>query len=119
MIIKLKRTYDEKGAEDGYRILVDRLWPRGLRKSEANFDVWIKDAAPSTQLRKWFDHDPQKWDEFRQRYNAELAGSEGFSKLSALADRYPVLTLLSASRATEYTHSIVLKDALLAAKTAD
>ena len=72
MKIKIKRVYEEPAQDDGMRILVDRLWPRGLTKQKAKIDLWLKDIAPSTELRKWFDHDPEKWEEFRKRYNEEL-----------------------------------------------
>ena len=72
MSIRLKRVYEFAAEEDGYRILVDRLWPRGLSKEHAKVDLWLKEIAPSTELRKWFDHDPEKWDEFRERYSQEL-----------------------------------------------
>ena len=72
MNIKLKRVYELPGATDGKRILVERLWPRGLTKEKAHVDLWMKDIAPSTELRKWFDHDPDKWTEFKKRYLAEL-----------------------------------------------
>ena len=74
MSIRLKRVYDESSSEDGQRVLVDRLWPRGLKKEAARVDLWVKDLAPSDELRKWFGHDPGKWDEFRKRYYAELGG---------------------------------------------
>ena len=70
--IKLKRAYDRPGAEDGTRILIDRLWPRGLTKEKASVDLWLKDIAPSTELRKWFGHDPSKWEEFKKLYFREL-----------------------------------------------
>ena len=72
MKINLKRIYEEPTKEDGIRVLVDRLWPRGLTKQKANIDLWLKDIAPSTELRKWFGHDPEKWKEFRKRYQKEL-----------------------------------------------
>ena len=74
MGIKIKRVYDRPGPEDGTRILVDRLWPRGLSKEAAKVDHWAKKIAPSNELRKWYGHDPEKWDEFRRRYGAELDG---------------------------------------------
>jgi uncharacterized protein YeaO (DUF488 family) len=72
MQIKLKRAYEEASPDDGKRVLVERLWPRGLRKEQAKIDVWLKDVAPSTALRKWYGHDPRKWDEFKERYWKEL-----------------------------------------------
>ena len=71
-MIKLKRAYEKPTRDDGERILVERLWPRGLTKLQAKIDLWLKDVAPSTELRRWFGHDPKKWDEFRQRYQKEL-----------------------------------------------
>ena len=72
MELKIKRVYEKPAKEDGKRILVDRLWPRGLTKEKADIDLWLKDIAPSTELRKWFSHDPEKWKEFKKRYNQEL-----------------------------------------------
>ena len=72
MKIKIKNIYEKPGKEDGIRILTDRLWPRGLSKDKASVDLWLKDLAPSTELRKWFGHDPTKWNEFRRRYKEEL-----------------------------------------------
>lgn len=71
-MIKTKRVYDPPSPEDGKRILIDRLWPRGIKKEEAHIDEWLREIAPSTELRKWFSHDPAKWQEFRKRYNKEL-----------------------------------------------
>jgi uncharacterized protein YeaO (DUF488 family) len=76
MSVRIKRVYDAPDESDGRRILVDRLWPRGLTKAKANVDLWLKEIAPSTELRKWFDHDPDKWPEFQKRYAKELAASE-------------------------------------------
>ena len=80
--IAIKRVYDKPGPEDGRRILVDRLWPRGLRKEEARIDYWAKDISPSSELRKWYGHDPAKWEEFKERYFAELdRAGEGVERL--------------------------------------
>jgi uncharacterized protein YeaO (DUF488 family) len=88
--IHLKRAYAPPSPNDGARILVDRLWPRGLRKSDATIDRWLKELAPSTDLRKWFGHDPSRWDEFRRRYEAELARSDGLlDDLRAAARQSP------------------------------
>ena len=76
MKFTIKRVYEEPDKKDGYRILVDRLWPRGLTKEKARVDLWLKDIAPSTKLRKWFDHDPEKWKEFEKRYILELKGNK-------------------------------------------
>src|SRR5512132_503642 len=96
--VRLKRAYLPAAATDGTRVLVDRLWPRGIRKSAAAIDLWIKDVAPSTALRKWFGHDPARWLEFRHRYAAELRGHrDGLAGLRALARRKTV-TLVFAAR---------------------
>ena len=70
--INIKRVYDDKSKSDGYRVFIDRLWPRGVKKEDAHFDEWLKDLAPSTEPRKWFDHDPEKFDDFKKRYKKEL-----------------------------------------------
>ena len=97
MAIFLKRAYDPPTASDGKRILVDRLWPRGLAKVKAKFDVWLKDVAPSTELREWFGHDPAKWTEFQTRYRAELKGNPAFDELKKLAHQGNI-TLIYAAR---------------------
>ena len=87
MDIRLKRAYEPATASDGYRVLVDRLWPRGLRKENAKLDAWLRDLAPSTELRRLFGHDPAHWDEFRRRYRAELAAPDRQTALTALQER--------------------------------
>ena len=84
-MIQIKRVYSEPSKQDGFRILVDRVWPRGFSKERANVDEWRKELAPSTELRKWFGHDPAKWAGFRERYRKELAGSGGIDALKELA----------------------------------
>ncbi len=86
-MLKIKRAYEAASADDGTRILVDRLWPRGVSKEEARIAEWHKDLAPSDALRKWYAHDPAKWDEFRRRYRAELEASGGMDTLRDLARR--------------------------------
>ncbi|TIE10606.1 hypothetical protein DIZ66_09595, partial [Legionella pneumophila] len=76
MNIQVKRIYEESNESDGFRILVDRLWPRGIKKTEANIDLWLKDIAPSDSLRKWFNHDPKKWTEFQKRYAQEITDKQ-------------------------------------------
>lgn len=94
-MIKLKRVYTLHNKEDGYRILVDRLWPRGVTKEKAHLDMWLKDIAPSTELRKWFHHDPEKWTEFQQRYWTEIQeNKEVFLLLKQIIEKHPVVTLL-------------------------
>ena len=111
--VRLKRAYLPAAATDGTRVLVDRLWPRGIRKSAAAIDLWIKDVAPSTALRKWFGHDPARWLEFRRRYAAEVRGHrDGLAGLRALARRKTV-TLVFAARDERHNDAVVLRDALL------
>ncbi len=111
--LKLKRAYEPPARGDGVRILVDRLWPRGLQKDGAALDDWIKEIAPSPELRKWFGHDPERWGEFRRRYAAELRGSaEALERIRALARRRPV-TLIYAARDEAHNHALVLRDTLL------
>ncbi|MBC9246323.1 DUF488 domain-containing protein [Paracoccus sp. 11-3] len=110
----LKRAYEAASPDDGLRILVDRLWPRGVSKEKADLDDWMKDIAPSTALRKWFNHDPAKWAEFRQRYKTELAQHpEQMAKLRELAQKQKV-TLIFGARDTEHNEAVVLKDVLTA-----
>lgn len=111
-MIRLKRVYDPPSPEDGRRVLVDRIWPRGIRKEEAALDEWLKELAPSTDLRKWFGHDPQKWPEFRERYRAELAGEEEtLARLAGEAKRETV-TLLFAAKDEEHNNAVVLREIL-------
>jgi uncharacterized protein YeaO (DUF488 family) len=111
--IKLKRAYGQPSARDGTRILIDRLWPRGVRKSDAAIDRWIKDIAPSTALRKWFGHDPARWQEFRRRYAAEIHdNADPLAELRAAARKGPI-TLVFAARDELLNDAVVLRDVLL------
>ena len=113
--IALKRAYEEADANDGTRVLVDRLWPRGLSKERARVDAWLKEVAPSDELRRWFGHDPDKFAGFRKRYEAELAsesGKEAMAKLGELVKRGHV-TLLFAARDMEHNNAVVLRDVLM------
>ena len=108
--VQVKRIYDPKNETDGFRILVDRLWPRGLKREEANVDEWLKGVAPSTDLRKWFNHDPEKWEEFRQDYTFELRHC--MSSVHDLVDRikkHKTVTLLYAANDEKYNHVVVLE----------
>ena len=108
--VRVRRVYEKASAADGARVLVDRVWPRGLRKDAARLDEWVKDVAPSTELRKWYGHDPEKFGEFSRRYLEELTGSEqraALGRLRALADAGP-LTLLTATRDVEHSQAAVL-----------
>jgi uncharacterized protein YeaO (DUF488 family) len=112
--IALKRVYEEPASEDGRRILVDRLWPRGLSREKAHVDLWLKEVAPSNELRQWFRHDPAKFTEFRRRYEGELnsaSGQEALGRIRALAAEGPI-TLLFAARDMEHNNAVVLRDVL-------
>lgn len=110
--IHLKRAYESPSSSDGTRILVDRLWPRGVSKEKAAIDQWMKEIAPSTELRRWFRHDPKRWSEFRRRYRIELSHHEELlSQLRAMARKGP-LTLVYAARDEEHNEAIVLREAL-------
>lgn len=111
--MQVKRVYDKQEPEDGARILVDRLWPRGLTKEKACIDLWLKDIAPSTELRKWFDHDPEKWDEFSKRYFVELKNNP---KQLALLDeqlKNGKVTLLYAAKDKEHNEAVAIRDFLM------
>jgi uncharacterized protein YeaO (DUF488 family) len=112
MQVRIKRAYLPPSPDDGVRALIDRLWPRGLRKSEASVDLWLKDLAPSTELRQWFGHDPRRWEEFSRRYRAELAPrAEQLDELRAIARKGP-LTLVFAARDELHNQAVVLRDVL-------
>ena len=111
--VQLKRIYEPPQKSDGYRVLVDRVWPRGLSKDAAQIDLWMKDIAPSTALRKWFNHDPARWEGFRARYAAELeANPEALAQLRGYLVRGPV-TLVYAARDEEHNNAVALRDYLL------
>jgi uncharacterized protein YeaO (DUF488 family) len=112
--IRVRRVYDDSSSDDGARVLVDRVWPRGLRKDAAQLDEWAKDVAPTTELRTWYRHDPAKFDEFRRRYTAELAEPrprEALARLRALAADRPV-TLLTATKDLSLSQAAVLAELL-------
>lgn len=109
---QIKRIYDESSDEDGYRVLVDRLWPRGVSKEAAQLNEWLKEITPSPELRKWFDHDLDKFEEFKKKYETELAEKqEPVEKLLDIADNQRV-TLLYAAKDESHNHAIVLKEFL-------
>ena len=111
-MIMLKRAYDSASRADGRRILVERLWPRGISKAELHVDAWLKDVAPSTGLRKWFSHDPGKWNEFRKRYRRELdSHPEAWRPILSAARRGRV-TLVYSSRDTEHNNAVALRQYL-------
>ena len=107
----LKRAYALPTETDGQRVLVDRLWPRGVAKAKAGIDLWLKDVAPSTELRKWFAHDPEKWAEFKTRYRAELKGNAALAELKALA-RQGDITLIYGAKDQLNNEAVVLKQIL-------
>jgi len=117
MRVAIKRVYEPASGEDGRRILIDRLWPRGLSKEQAHVDLWLKEIAPSAGLRKWFAHDPAKWDEFRRRYRAEIdANGEALQALKEAIGKGPA-TLVYGARDEEHNDAVVLRDLLLGAKS--
>ena len=117
MKIKIKRAYDPPAKADGFRILVDRLWPRGISKEKLNVDLWLKEIAPSDGLRKWFSHDPERWEEFKSHYFEELdANREAVEHILREAGRRPV-TLLFSSKEQELNNAVALKEYLEAKVT--
>ena len=111
--VKLKRAYERPAARDGTRILIDRLWPRGVKKADAAIDQWAKDIAPSTALRKWFGHDPARWQEFRSRYAVEIdEHPEELDRLRALAKQGPI-TLVFSAHDEVHNDAVALRDFLL------
>jgi len=108
LTIDIKRVYNEARESDGFRILVDRLWPRGLNKERANVDLWLKDIAPSEELRKWFSHDPAKWDEFKQRYFQELDHKKELVSIIIQKVREGKVTLLYAAKEEKFNNGMAL-----------
>ena len=111
MTISLKRAYEPPAKTDGMRILIDRLWPRGLTKAKAGIDFWLKELAPSTELRKWFGHDPEKWPEFQKKYRVELKGNPVLSELRKHC-RDGDVTLVYAAKDELHNDAVVLKQVL-------
>ncbi len=108
-MIQTKRVYDPDSPADGRRVLVERLWPRGIKKEDLKMDEWLKDVAPSTELRRWFSHDPAKWDEFRRRYYHELDANRPAWQPLAEAARQGLVTLLFSSHDTQHNNAVALK----------
>lgn len=112
-VIRLKRAYEKAESEDGARLLVERLWPRGVKKKALRIERWAKDVAPSTELRQWFGHDPEKWAEFKRRYFAELrANSEGWESILEQARRETV-TLVYSSHEEVHNNAVALREFML------
>lgn len=111
-MIQLKRVYEEASRKDGVRVLVDRLWPRGLTKERAAVNLWLKDLAPSTELRRWFDHDPAKWKPFQVRYRKELREKKDLLKMLNEESKEHTVTLVYGARDAEHNEALVLKQVL-------
>ncbi|HHT9116318.1 MAG: DUF488 domain-containing protein [Planctomycetes bacterium] len=111
-MIKLKRVYEKPSKGDGFRILVERLWPRGITKERASVDLWLKDAAPGTELRKWFGHDPAKWEQFCKRYRVELKQRKDAANLLKQKSKEGTITLVYAARDEKHNSAIALKEIL-------
>lgn len=109
-MINLKRVYEEVQPDNGYRVLVERLWPRGISKERGHIDLWMRDIAPSSDLRKWYRHDPARWDEFRRRYWDELKGKEDLVNLLREKSRAGTVTFVFASRDIEHSGALALKE---------
>ena len=112
MNIRIKRAYEQPDKGDGVRILVDRLWPRGLTREKVSVDLWLKDIAPSSELRKWFGHDPDKWKSFRARYQTELRHKEDLIKVLEQKAREGKITLIYGARDEQHNEALVLKQYL-------
>jgi uncharacterized protein YeaO (DUF488 family) len=112
MNVKIKRAYEQPHKDDGLRILVDRLWPRGLTKEKASVDLWLKEIAPSTELRKWFAHDPDKWKRFRGRYETEIGHHHDLIKVLKEKARKGTITLIYGARDEKHNEALVLKQFL-------
>jgi uncharacterized protein YeaO (DUF488 family) len=108
-MLQLKRAYDPPSAEDGYRVLVDRLWPRGLKRDGACIDLWLKDIAPSDELRRWFGHDPARWTKFQARYRKELAAHEPLWRELLARSNKGHVTLLYAAKDAQCNNAVALK----------
>ncbi len=111
-MFQLKRAYEKPSREDGERVLVERLWPRGLTKERAKVDLWMKEIAPSPELRKWFEHDPEKWEAFRKKYWSELRGKSDLVRTLQKKGRQETVTLVYAARDQEHNGAVALKDYL-------
>ena len=109
VMIRIKRVYDQASEEDGFRILVDRLWPKGMSKDKAKVDLWLKEVAPSDDLRKWFSHDPKKWKEFKKRYENELKGKqELLHKMKQAEKEKGTVTIVYSARDEEHNQAVAL-----------
>lgn len=112
MTLKIKRVYEDPDTHDGTRVLIDRLWPRGLTKEKAAVDLWLKEIAPTTELRKWFGHDPEKWTEFKKRYRAELKANAEHVAMLRSAMKKGTVTLVYGAKDEEHNDAVVLHEFL-------
>ena len=110
--VRIKRIYEPLSPGDGYRVLVDRLWPRGIKKGTALVDEWLKDVAPSSSLRKWFNHEPEKWKAFVRNYSTELQATTGFKELQALIGKHKTVTLLYSAKDQQHNQAAALQQIL-------
>ena len=113
--VSLRRVY-EPAPEGAFRILVDRIWPRGVSKEKASVDLWLKEVGPSTDLRKWFGHDPERFDEFARRYREELRGSEALEQLKEAVREHEKVDLVYSAHDEEHNQAVVLRDVLVAGR---
>ena len=111
-VVNIKRIYKQPAKDDGYRILVDRLWPRGMSKEKAAFDEWLKDVAPSNELRNWFGHKPERFNKFRERYITELRDNPAFERLKGIVESNKVVTLLYAAHDEKHNEAVLLQELL-------
>jgi uncharacterized protein YeaO (DUF488 family) len=109
-IVKAKRIYDPFAKTDGYRILVDRLWPRGMKKEDAHVNIWLKNIAPSTELRQWFHAEPGRWAQFRTKYLDELKKSNALDELLSYTKEHQTVTLLYSVKDEEHNHALIIED---------
>ncbi|WP_026818243.1 DUF488 domain-containing protein [Arthrobacter castelli] len=112
MAVKIKRIYEASASSDGHRVLVDGVWPRGMKKEDATIDDWLKEIAPSKELRQWFGHDPDKFGEFKKEYKKEIRGSEQLDELRRLVEQHGTVTLLYAAKDEEHNQAVVLQQYL-------
>lgn len=116
MDVRIKRAYEPAEPDDGVRVLVDRVWPRGQSKQALEIEQWDKDVAPTAELRRWFGHDPERFEEFRERYRAELAGSDALATLLERCRAADRVTLVYGAKDTEHNQAVVLREALLSSQ---
>ena len=113
MMIKIKRIYEKYSPDDGFRILIDRLWPRGVSKDDAHVDVWFREIAPTDHLRKWFSHDPKQWEQFKKKYIKELKENKpSLDKIKDLKKEHKIITLIFSAKDEQHNNAVVLSEFL-------